>query len=150
MSLAAYPKSERTMATVRHSKHIVAFDGRGRGWDVGLSADENSPPPHVSKAVGAGAAVGGGGGGGELGDVRQRQRQPRNWAFETGPEPIRSTSPTIKKRPSRSALAPVSNVNELLLIKEIGALESELARVKRAFLIQDKILNGFCKLRIQE
>jgi len=145
VSLAAYPKSERTMATVRHSKHIVAFDGRGRGWDVGLSADENSPPPHVSKA--GGAAVGGGGGG-ELGDVRQRQRQPRNWAFETGPEPIRSTSPTIEKK--RSALAPVSNVNELLLIKEIGALESELARVKRAFLIQDKILNGFCKLRIQE
>jgi len=66
------------------------------------------------------------------------------------PAPIRSSSPVIRKSRARVSLLPITNVNELVLKKEIGALETELARVKRAFLIQDRVVDGFCRLRIVE
>lgn len=124
---------------MRHSRQIVAFDAGGRGWDVRESVDENSPPPHVSPSprLTEGVAV---------------ARPRRVWTAAPPPEPVRSVSPPIPARDQikRTVLVPISNVNELILKKEIGALESELARVKRAFLIQEKVVDGFCKLRMRD
>jgi hypothetical protein len=44
----------------------------------------------------------------------------------------------------------MSNVNELTLKKEIGKLESELDSLKHAFMVQGKIVDGFCRLRVRE
>ena len=126
------------MSTVRHSRQIVAFDAGGRGWDVRASVDENSPPPHVSPTAWFTEGV-------------TAPRPRRVWAAAPPPEPVRSVSPPIPARDQmkRTVLVPISNVNELILKKEIGALESELARAKRAFLIQEKVVDGFCKMRMR-
>jgi hypothetical protein len=124
------------MAANRHSRQVVAFDARGMGWEIRESADENSPPPHAPVERFGRAASG----------------LPNHAWAPTGPPapaPIRSSSPVIRNSRARVSLLPITNVNELVLKKEIGALETELARVKRAFLIQDRVVDGFCRLRIE-
>ena len=125
---------------VRRSSQAVRYDARGRGWDVRASADENSPPPHVMGA----------------------RRPFPVWTAadesEVVPEPQRSVSPSLphsssssSSRLSRasSAMRPVRDANELALRKEISDLEIRLDNVQRAFHVQNKLIDGFCRLRVQ-
>lgn len=131
---------------VRRSSQVVQYDARGRGWDVRASADENSPPPHV---IGA-------------------RRPFPVWTAadesEVVPEPQRSVSPSLPSLPSlphsssssssrlsraSSATRPVRDANELALRKEISDLEIRLDNVQRAFHVQNKLIDGFCRLRVQ-
>jgi len=107
------------------------------GWQIRESADENSSPSHAQPFGRFGRAV----------DIPTHAWAPTG---PPAPAPIRSSSPVIRKSRARVSLLPITNVNELVLKKEIGALETELARVKRAFLIQDRVVDGFCRLRIVE
>jgi len=43
----------------------------------------------------------------------------------------------------------VSNVNELVLKKEIALLESKLSAAERTLKIQDELVNGFCRVRLE-
>ena len=110
--------------SVRHSRQIVRFDPHGRGWAVRASVDENSPPPHAVA----------------------------NWAkpSQRAPSPTRSVSPTLPpRRPCPStALQPIQNVNELVLKREVAMLETRLAAVERAYKIQEKLVDGFCRMRV--
>lgn len=83
---------------------------------------------------------------------------------EVVPEPQRSVSPSLPSLPSlphsssssssrlsraSSAMRPVRNANELALRKEISDLEIRLDNVQRAFHVQNKLIDGFCRLRVQ-
>lgn len=111
---------KQIMNGVRKSAQIVNFNRFADGWQIRESADENSSPPHLLK-------------------------QPL-------PPPIRCTSPKLTNRNSvrPSVLQPISNVNELTLIKELGVLEHQNAALKRAYYLQGKIVDGFCKLRMEK
>lgn len=137
------------MNSVRHSRQIVRYDANGGGWQLTASVDENSPPPHVAASA--------------------RRRPPPVWppptieddgvfslpplhGLHTVPVLQRSVSPTLPPRRSRSSgvLLPVTNVTELVLKKEIGQLETELARATRLLKVQDKLVSGFCGLKMLE
>ena len=106
-------------SSVRHSRQIVGFDPLGRGWAIRASADENSPPPHAAN--------------------NWMQKPPKT------PRMVRSTSPVL---PPLRALQPIQTANERALQREIAMLENKLASVERAFMIQSKLVDGFCKLRV--
>jgi len=128
---------------VRRSSQVVRYDARGRGWDVRASADENSPPPHV------------------IGARRPFPVWTEADESEVVPEPQRSVSPSLPSLPhsssssssrlsrASSAMRPVRNANELALRKEISDLEIRLDNVQRAFHVQNKLIDGFCRLRVQ-
>lgn len=113
--------------SVRHSK-VVVFDAEARGWEIRESTDENSPPPHVNR---------------------------RTPAF---PKPVRCESPTLnlKRCKSTAVLHPnnptnrPSNTSVEALHARIAQLESELEAVKTAYAIQNKLIDGFCKLKLRD
>jgi len=39
-------------------------------------------------------------------------------------------------------------VNELVLKREVAMLETRLAAVERAYRIQEKLVDGFCRMRV--
>ena len=109
---------------VRRSQQIVKFDPCGLGWNVRDSVDENSSPAHTPKSF-------------------------RTILISQAPEPTRSVSPTLPPRRSSRVLQPVSNVNELVLCKEIGKLETEIEALRKHAKAQDRLISGFCSLHVK-
>ena len=135
----------------RKSQQVVRFDGMARGWDVRESADENSPPPHVVCKF-------------------PRVRDGPSYVIEKDGTigPVRCASPEIDVAERvcavqpRPPLAPSTGGNgtggpsasgrcEVMVLKrELKALELALAAERRAHQRANKLIDGFCRLRIAD
>ena len=112
------------MAAVRKSQEVVPYDRFGKQWAIRDSCDENSPPPHVAA----------------------RKWPPLSLNDAPLCAPIRCKTPP---RP-RTALQPLghSNVSNGILQSEIRKLEQENAALRKLNKLHTRLIDGFCKLRV--
>lgn len=122
---------------VRRSRHIVKFDADGGGWHVRDSVDENSTPHHVLKKI--------------------PLQEPLAWP--PPPRLILTVSPkgtrkrvekevgveAVLVRPTRVPLVPVDTQT---LVNEVRLLEFQLKHANRQICVQNRLIDGFCKLKI--
>ena len=118
------------MAGVRKSCQFVQFRADGGGWNVRDSADENSPPPHVFKRAG-------------WPSVPDTTPTPPLLIDTHSPQFLR---PKISQQPERVACV---STETRVLVNEIRLLEAKLENANRQINVQNRIIDGFCKLKIK-
>jgi len=125
------------MHHVRKSQQAVNFNAYG-GWSVRASADENTSPPHIAN------------------------HHHHRSLWTAPPPPVVSASPKSTRRlpkivPRNNAFAVsavVSNESNdstetATLVAEIKLLEQELSNANKQIFVQNKIIDGFCRLKLK-
>lgn len=116
---------------VRKSQQVVKFDPLGGGWAMRLSADADSPPPHLA-------------------------RGPPSTRWLAPPPPLhRTTSPLLQRSATapalppapatRRPLAPIVNANERALCAEIRALEAKVEKLSTVCIATQKVNAALCR-----
>ena len=115
---------------VRKSQQVVKFDPSGGGWAVRMSANADSPPPHLAR-----------------GPTSSRWLAPPPPLRPTTSPPLQrsATAPALPPAPAtRRPLAPIVNANERALCAEIRMLEQQVKKLSHVCIATQKINAALC------
>jgi len=112
------------MHHVRKSQQAVNFNAYG-GWSVRASADENTSPPHIAN------------------------HHHHRSLWTAPPPPVVSASPKSTRRNNAFAVVSNESTETATLVAEIKLLEQELSNANKQIFVQNKIIDGFCRLKLK-
>jgi len=120
------------MHHVRKSQQAVNFNAYG-GWSVRASADENTSPPHIAN------------------HHRSLWTAPPPPVVSASPKSTRRLPKILPRNNAFAVSAVVSNesTETATLVAEIKLLEQELSNANKQIFVQNKIIDGFCRLKLK-